>query len=164
MSWDKNYFTEEYIQMSKPGYPIWWETTVTIYNQYTDPVTQVVSWYKQEITDCFWNLSGTKVNIGDVTLDSKQVLCRIPKDARFLEKKDWNALSAIDKAKHFTLSQGDILVKGKTTDVIDEYQSGHRSTDLLSKYREYQAGMEVNEYSNNTGTGRNNEHYLARGK
>jgi len=150
--------------MSKPTYPIWWDTTVTIYNKYTDPNTQVVEWYKSVVTDCFWSLQGTKVSIGNVELDSKSVLCRIPKDDRFLEKKQWSDLTVLEKASHFTLGQGDIIVKGSVEDVINEYSAGHRSTDLLSKYREYQSCMEINEYSNNTGIGRNNEHYLVRGK
>ena len=150
--------------MSKPGYPMWWDSTVTIYNKATDPTTQVVTWYKRKLTDCFWSLQGTKVTIGEVTLDSKSVLCRIPKDPLFLEKADWIALPNDQKSSHFTIGQGDIIVEGEVSDEINEYQTGHRSTDLLSKYREYQQCMEITEYSNNTGIGRNNEHYLARGK
>lgn len=150
--------------MSKPGYPIWWDSTVTIYNKYTDSNTQFVSWYKTVVNDCFWSLQGTKISIGDVELDSKSALCRIPKDDRFLEKKDWTELPASEKPGHFTIGQGDIVVKGNAEDIINEYQSGHRSTDLLSKYREYQSCLEITEYSNNTGIGRNNEHYLVRGK
>lgn len=150
--------------MSKPGYPIWWENTVTIYNKYTDPTTQVVTWYRTVLTDCFWSLQGTKITISDVVLDSKSALCRIPKSDKFLERKDWNALSADQKVNYFTIGQSDIVVNGEVDDVINEYQAGHRSTDLLSKYREYQSCMEITEYSNNTGTGRNNEHYMLRGK
>lgn len=150
--------------MSKPGFPIWWDSTVTIYNKFVDPNTQVESWFRTVVTDCFWSLQGTKISVGDVTLDSKSAMCRIPKDDKFLEKKDWVALPAIQKPDHFTLGQGDIVVKGEVDDIIDEYQSRHRSTDLLSKYREYQQCLEITEYSNNTGIGRNNEHYLVRGK
>jgi len=150
--------------MSRPGFPIWWDTTVTIYNKYTDPTTDVTTWYRSVVTDCFWSLQGTKVSIGEVVLDSKSALCRIPKDAKFLEKKDWTALPADQKSDHFTLGQSDIIVRGEVSDVINEYQSGHRSTDLLSKYRDYQSCLEITEYSINTGVGRNNEHYLARGK
>lgn len=150
--------------MSKPSYPVWWDATVTIYNKYTDPNTQVVTWYRTVVTDCFWNLQGTRVSIGEVVLDSKSVLCRIPKDDKFLVRKDWNALPADQKSNYFTLGQGDILAKGKVLDTINEYQSGHHSTDFLSKYGEYQQCMEVADCSDNTGVGRNNEHYLARGK
>lgn len=150
--------------MSKPGYPLWWDSTVTIYNKYLDPNTQHVTWYRTVVTDCFWSLEGTRVSIGDVVLDSKSALCRIPKDDRFLDKKDWVLLPADQKANHFTIGQSDIVVKGEVDDIIDEYQRGHRSTDLLSKYREFQSCMEITEYSNNCGIARNNEHYLVRGK
>lgn len=150
--------------MSKPGYPVWWDTTLTIYNKYTDSQTQVVTWFKNIVTDCFWKLQGSTVKVGEVELDSKSIICRIPKDNRFLEKQQWIQLPSEEMANYFTLAPGDIIVKGECEDIIDEYTSGHRSSDLLGKYREYQACVEVSEYSNNTGIGRNNEHYLARGK
>lgn len=150
--------------MSKPGFPIWWDSTITIYNKYTDPNTQVVEWYRSVVTDSFWKLEGSKVTVGEVVIDSKAITCRIPKDSRYLQKKVWSDLPAIDKPDHFTLGQGDILVKGSIEDVINEYQAGHRSTDLLAKYREYQQCMEIDDCSDNTGVGRNNEHYFVRGK
>ncbi len=150
--------------MSKAGYPIWWETTVTIYNKYIDKQTDVVSWYKTIVTDCFWQLSGAEVQVGSTVLDSKSIICRIPKDDRFLEKQEWINIPNDQMENYFTLAQGDIIVKGECEFVIDEYTQGHRSSDLLGMYREYQACMEITEYKNNTGKGRNNEHYLARGK
>ena len=150
--------------MSKPGFPVWWETTVTIYNKYTDKLTDVVSWYRHVVTDCFWQLTGTEVRMGETLLDSKAITCRIPKDLQFMEKQNWIQLPNDQMSDYFTLAQGDIIVKGECNDEIDEYVKGHRSTDLLGKYREYQACMEITEYSNNTGSGRNHEHYLARGK
>lgn len=150
--------------MSKPGYPIWWDTTVTIYNKYTDAQTQLTRWYRNVITDCFWKLDGNTVQVGDVTLDSKSIICRIPKDDTFLEKQEWINKPNDEKGNYFTIAQGDIIVKGTCDDEIDEYTRGHRSTDLLSKYRTYQACMEITEFSNNTGVGRNNEHYFVRGK
>lgn len=150
--------------MSKAGYPIWWENTITIYNKFVDNQTQLVHWYRHVATDCFWQLSGTTVKVGEVTLDSKSVICRIPKDDAFLEKQDWIKLPNDQMGNYFTIAQGDIIVKGICEDEIDEYTRGHRSTDLLDKYREYQAVMEITDYSNNTGLGRNNEHYLTRGK
>lgn len=149
--------------MSKPGYPLWWETTVTIYNKFADPQTDVITWYRHVITDCFWSLDGTTVQVGTVELDSKSIICRIPKDDRFLDKKDWIKIPNDQMSQYFTISQGDIVVKGEITDEINEYVAGQRSTDLLAKYRAYQECMEIRQYSNNTGVGRNNEHYLLRG-
>lgn len=149
--------------MAKPGFPIWWESTITVYNKFTDDQTQVVTWYKTVVTDCFWQLTGTEVRVGDSVLDSKSIVCRVPKDARFLEKQQWVQLPNDQMDDYFTLAPGDIIVKGECNFVIDEYTRGSRSTDLLSLYHDYQACMEITEFSNNTGAGRNNEHYLARG-
>ena len=150
--------------MSKPGYPVWWDTTLTIYNKYEDPQTDVISWYRTVVTDCFWKASGDKVFIGQVVLDSKSVLCRIPKDTRFLERYDWVKLPNDQMANYFTMGIGDIIVKGECTDEINEYVPGQHATDLLDKYRPYQKCVEVDEFAINVGVGRNNEHYLVRGK
>lgn len=149
--------------MSKAGFPIWWEHTITLYNKFVDNQTQVVVWYKTVLTDCFWKLTGTEVRVGDSVLDSKSIVCRIPKDERFLEKQDWVKLPNDLMGDYFTLAPGDIIVKGNCDFEIDEYTKGLRSTDLLSLYHDYQACMEITEFSNNTGIGRNNEHYYTRG-
>ena len=148
--------------MSK--YPIWWDTAITVYNKYVDNQTNVVQWFRTVLTDCFWQLSGAEVSVGNVRLDSKSIVCRIPKNPDFLEKQDWIKIPNDQMSEYFTLATGDIIVKGACAEEIDEYTKGHRSTDLLSKYREYQACMEITEFTNNTGIGRNNEHYFARGK
>lgn len=150
--------------MSIVGYPVWWEDTITIYNKFVDEQTNVVSWYRTVLTDCFWQLTGTTVKVGEAVLDSKSIICRIPKNSKFLEKQAWIKQPNDLMPQYFTLAQGDIIIKGVCIDVIDEYTKGHRSTDLLGKYREYQACMEITEWSNNTGKGRNSEHYMARGK
>ena len=148
------------------GYPIWWETTITIYNRYDAPTTDLVTWYKTVLTDCFWKASGDKVSIGQVTLDSKSVLCRIPKNASYMDKFEWEQLDTTDEAKsdYFTLGIGDIIVKGECSETIDEYTQGQRSSDLLEKYRPYQRCMEIEDLAINIGKGRNNEHYYVRGK
>ena len=146
------------------NFPVWWDATVTVYNKFVDTQTNLVSWYRTVVTDCFWKMSGVEVLVGSTLLDSKSIVCRIRKDSRFLEKQVWVQLPNDEKANYFTLAQGDIIIKGRCEEEIDEYTKGHRSSDLLGKYREYQACMEITECSNNTGPGRNNEHYFARGK
>ena len=106
--------------MAKAGFPIWWETTITVYNEFTDSQTQLVSWFKTVITDCFWQLTGTEVRVGDSVLDLKSIVCRIPKDERFLEKQDWVKLPNDQMNEYFTLAPGDIIVKGECDFVIDE--------------------------------------------
>ena len=146
------------------NYPIWWDTTVTIYNRYEDAQTNLVSWMRTVVTGCFWKYSGDKVSVGNVVLDTKSVICRIRKNPNFMEKYQWQQLPNDEMPNYFTIGLGDIIVKGAVTDEINEYTSGSRSSDLLEKYRNLQGCMEVEDFSINTGIGRNNEHYLTRGK
>ena len=145
------------------NYPIWWDTTVTIYNKFTDPLTQVVSWYKTTVTNTFWKYIYDKATIGETVLESNKIICRIREDSRYTDKYLWNALSAENKAKHFTLGQGDIIIKGDVSDTINEYEKGKRSTDLIEKYKELQGCLEIQVVHDNTGIGRGNPHYLAQG-
>lgn len=149
--------------MSKAGYPLWWETTITVFNKFEDAQTHVVRWYKTIVTDCFWQLSGNQVLVGAVELNSKSVLCRIPEDSRFLERYAWEQIPNDQMANYFTLGQGDIIVRGEVDDVIDEYVAGRRSSDLLAKYTRLQGCMQVDTITINIGAGRNNPHYLVRG-
>lgn len=145
------------------NYPSWWNTTITIYNRYEDPQTQLVRWYKHVVEKCFWKYSGDKVTVNNVVLDTNNIICRIRVDKQFLEKHQWVLVPNDEMSNYFTLSQGDIIVKGEVDDEIDEYQSGKRSSDLKKKYKSLQGCMEIQEWSNNTGGGRGNEHYYARG-
>ena len=146
------------------NYPIWWDSILTLYNKYTDPQTQKVSWYRTVLSNCFWKATGNMAVINDVTLDTVGIVCRIPKNLQFLEKYEWVELPNDEMSNYFTLGIGDILIKGEVEDVIDEYQKGHRSTDLLAKYKDLRGCMEIQEIAINTGIGRNEEHYWVRGK
>ncbi len=145
------------------NYPKWWDTTITIYNKFEDPQTQIVRWYKYEVSDCFWKYSGDRVVIDKTVLDTTNVICRIRKHEAFLEKHEWIALPNDEMSNYFTLSEGDIIIKGSVDDTIDEYKSGKRSTDILKKYKALQGCFEVQEFSINVGKGRGNEHYYVRG-
>ena len=145
------------------NYPSWWNTTITVYNKFEDPQTQLVTWYRQVIDGCFWKYSGNKVVVGNTVLETKDIICRIRIDDRFLEKHEWIATPNDRMSNYFTLSQGDIIVKGEVDDEINEYQSGQRSSDLKTKYKALQGCLEIQEWSNNTGGGRGNEHYYVKG-
>ena len=86
------------------------------------------------------------------------------KDERFLEKYEWEALTNDTMQNYFTLGVGDIIVMGNVDDIIDEYQLGHRSSDLLSKYKRLQGCMEIQNISINTGTAKCVPHYFVRGE
>lgn len=145
-------------------YPIWWDTTLTLYNKYVDAQTQLIRWYRRVLENCFWKASGDRTAINDVVLDTSGIICRIPQSNFFLEKFEWVMLPNDEMDDYFTLAPEDIIIKGIVTDEIDEYQKGHRASDLLSKYRDLRGCMEIQEIAINTGRGRNNPHYWIRGK
>ena len=144
-------------------YPEWWNTSVTVYNRAEDSQTNVITWYRHTLDGTFWQYVKEKVSIGQSVLETNKIICRIRKDDNYLERAEWLALPNDKKAGYFTLGQKDIIVKGIVDDEVDEYVKGHRSTDLITKYKALQGCMEVDSVSNNTGGGRGQEHYLAEG-
>lgn len=146
------------------NYPIWWDTPITVYNRYEDAQTQVVSWHRTTIPNCFWKYAGDKVTIGQTTLETNDIICRIPKQGNFLERYEWVQLPNDTMQGYFTLGAGDIIVKGAVTEDIDEYLTGHRSSDFVAKYKALQGCMIVEQVSVNVGMGRGNEHYFVKGK
>lgn len=161
MHWVEKYCIGGYIQVNSFG--SWWDTTVTIYNKFEDPQTQVVRWYRYVVHDAFWKAAGNKITIGNVTLDTKDIICRIREDEAFLEKHIWITIPNDEMSNYFTLAEGDIIVKGEVNDEINEYVSGQRSTDLIAKYKKLQGCFEIKQWSNNTGGGRGNQHYFTSG-
>lgn len=145
------------------NYPSWWCTTITLFNRYEDPVTQLVTWYKTVIEGCFWNNLHDKVKVGEVVLETDSVICRIRKNKKYVDAETWLALPEDKKSDYFTLCQQDIVVNGDVNDIIDEYHSGTRSTDLIAKYKKLQKCFEIDGFVNNTGGGRGNEHYFIKG-
>ena len=146
------------------GYPIWWDTTITIYNRYKDPITAVVTWYRTVVSGCFWKYTGNKVTVNDVTLQTNSTICRIPKDDRFKERYLWEELTDVERGDFFTISPSDIIIKGEVDDIVDEQVRGHRSTDLIAKYKKLQGCIEIESWADNTGIGRNDKHYFVTGE
>ena len=145
------------------NYPVWWDTPITIYNKHTDSSTQAVTWYRHAVSGAFWKYVRDKATLGDTVLETNKTICRIREDDAFMEKHLWIALSAENKAKYFTLGQGDIIVKGSVEDVIDEYSRGKHSSDLIAKYKELQGCFEIDAVSINVGAGRGLPHYSVQG-
>lgn len=162
MSLDEKYCTEVYIQMNDM-FP-WWDTTITIFNCYEDPQTHIITWFKSTVNDCFWKNTGNRISINGVALDTDNTIVRIPKDTRYIEKFLWEKLPSDEKSSHFTLSVGDIVVKGEVEDTVNEYVSGHRSTDILKKYKGLQKCLVIDQSSDNSGIGRGKPHYFISGK
>ena len=149
--------------MSNTRFPVWWDTTVTIYNKYEDEQTHVITWFRSVVSGAFWKYKKDTISINDTVLESNRTLCRIREDSKFLEKYVWLDKTTEQKASYFTLGQGDIIVKGEVTDTIDEYTVGSRSTDLLSKYGALQGCMTIDTVSLNVGAGSCDPHYRVEG-
>lgn len=146
------------------NYPKWWDTTLTIFNKYEDPQTNLISWFKHTIDNCFWKSTGDKITIGEIVLDTNNIICRIPKNPAFMEKYEWIKLPNDQMENYFTIGGGDIIIKGNVDDEINEYKAGKRSSDIVRKYKALQGCMIVEQFANNTGTARCNEHYYIKGK
>ena len=144
-------------------YPVWWDTTVTIYNRYENPLTHAITWYRHVVNGCFWKDTGNKITVGNTVLETNDIICRIPEQSNFVTRDVWVAKTNDAKKDFLTLGHEDILIKGSVEDVIDEYTAGSRSSDLLSKYKALQGCMQVNAFSINTGAGRGEPHYYVRG-
>jgi len=147
----------------------WWDKTITIYNKYVNPTTQRVSWYRTVVDNCFWKSQHLVFSMGrygvstiGVITENQTIICRIPKDDRFVEKGAWRDLE--NKSTKFTLASGDIIILGNVEITLDEYTPGLRSSDILARYREYDACLEIDEYVNNVQTGVGLEHYRVTGK
>lgn len=145
-------------------YPVWWDKTLTIFNKYEDRTTNQIFWFKHVVNNAFWKEAGNKITINNVELGTNEIICRIRKDSTFLENYQWAELTTEEKSSHFTLNEGDIIVKGEVTDNINEYESGHRSTDLLGKYKALQGCLKISQFVINVGKGRCNEHYYVEGE
>lgn len=145
------------------NYPVWWEQDLTVYNKYEDPTTQLVTWYRHNLSDCFWKYKRDTLKVDEITLETNKTICRIPKSDTFKEKYEWVQLSNDNMTNYWTLGVGDIIVKGNISDDINEYLSGHRSSDLIAKYKDLQGCMQIEVVAINVGAGRCNEHYYVSG-
>ena len=135
----------------------WWDSTITIYNKFIDPTTQRVSWYRTVVENCFWkNVNGVYYK-GKLEVEVKQIICRIPQNENYVNKREWKELQ--NKSERFTLANGDIIVLGEVDDTIDEYTAGMHSTDLLTKYKEFDECLQIDNYTDNVRQGVGMPHY-----
>lgn len=144
-------------------YPTWWNTTITIFNKFEDPATYVIRWYKTTVQGVFWKNAGNKVNINGTVLETNDIICRIRKDDRYMDKGTWINIPNDQMENYFTLGKEDIIVKGDVPDIIDEYITGKHSNDLLNKYKQIGECLIIQQVSDNTGGGRGQEHYYVKG-
>ena len=144
-------------------YPEWWNSDITIYNKYINPLTDLITWYKTQISGAFWKNISNRVILGNTTLETNSLICRIRKDEHFLPKQEWNQLPNDEMNDYFTLAEGDIVIKGFVDDNIDEYTQGNRSNDLINKYKSLGECIVINEISLNDDDTRGLMHYSIKG-
>ena len=140
------------------SYPIWWDTTITIFNKYEDAQTQIITWYRTVLDNCFWKNDFQRLKMGDVEVRTDSIICRIPENSKFLEKQNWDKVPNDKMNNHFTIAQGDIIIRGNVDEEINEYASGKRSSDIIEKYK-WQGCMIVDRVTIDTGIGRGLPHY-----
>ncbi|MBO5060241.1 MAG: hypothetical protein J6C82_04940 [Clostridia bacterium] len=111
---------------------------VTIYNRHKADGT--TTWKRTVISGCYFGtVSGTRLN-GDTVSAADTYVCRIPKNMAYTGEYQ-------GKEGTFTLSAGDIVVKGVAVDEISDI-AGHRTADLLQKYKG--RAFVVRSFSDNT--------------
>lgn len=153
------------VQTYSPSiYPIWWDTTITIYNKYEDPLTQFVEWYKHIIPNCFVKTTSTLISGGQITYNTNSNIIRIPQNELYKPYNEWLLIPKTEQDNYITIHQGDIIIVSEIDDIIDEYTSGLRSTDLISKYKELGMCITVDNWQDNTGIGRACPHYFVSGE
>lgn len=146
------------------NYPEWWNSTITIFNKFTDKTTQIVRWFKTVLNGCFWQNKSAYLKIDKTVVETNTTVCRIPENENFKEKEAWINIPNDNMNSFFTLATGDFIVNGEASDVIDEYTAGHRSTDVIKKYKDLGRCIVIKNISINVGGGRNNPHYHVTGE
>lgn len=112
-----------------------WDKIITLYNRYEDEQTGIIKWYRHKLGKCFYKRTNNKVRVGDVQLQSDDTIIRIPAQSGYLPPFAWNDLPNDRKGNQMTLQSGDLIFLGNVSEEIDEYTSGKRSSDLITKYK-----------------------------
>jgi hypothetical protein len=145
-------------------YPKWWNTTITLYNKFTDNELKKVVWYRHVIDGCFYKHDKESIMFSNTKLVSDVSVCRIPVSDKFKGRREWLKLSDDERYSFFTFGTGDIIVVDEVDFEIDERIKGRRSSDLIQEYSEWPGCFIIETVNVNVGGGRGNEHYHVRGK
>ena len=120
--------------------------TITLYNriQAADSEDGKEHWKRTVLHNCFWKsvintgFNGTQANVQNT------YVVRIPESKRYLTYCEY----AKSPKACFTVSQGDIVIKGECTEEITGI-SGHTAAQLLNRYKPN--AFRVTAFSDNTG-------------
>ena len=92
----------------------YWNTEITLYSRSVSAKGEV-SWRASYHRKCFWQKKTMRERIDGAEFKPASIVCRIPQP--FPE-----------------VNVGDIIICGRVNDVINEYATGKRSTDILKKH------------------------------
>lgn len=145
-------------------FPAWWSDKITIYNRYEDPQTNLITWTRTVLTDCFFKNANSKVTVGQTVIETNDIIVRIPEKPQYKNYAMWILLGNDIRQKYFTLHQGDIIILGEVTDTIDEYNTSTNSNALLSKYKKLGECLVINKFNDNAKLGRGLKHYRVVGE
>ena len=141
------------------NFPAWWGDTITIYNRYEDPQTNLITWTNTVINGCFFKNTNNKVTVGQTVIESDNIVVRIPENSYYKPYVEWLALGNDVRPGYFTLHQGDIIILGQVSDTIDEYDKTKNSNAFLSKYKNLNECLVIDTFSDNARVGRGLKHY-----
>ncbi len=90
--------------------------TITIYNKYID--NRAEKWQRSVVRDVNWQATKAVSGSRDGLLSSNVATIFIPftSHTEYLVPKAW----ALDKTSHWTLQEGDVIVRGEVTDEITD--------------------------------------------
>lgn len=143
------------------NYPYWWDKTITIYNRIQDATTGRVTWNRCVLSGCFWKYVNTVNYVNNVKMETKDVICRIPKSDKYIPLEIWKILD--DFTDKFTLRNGDIIILGDIDEEVDDYTKGKHMTDVLAKYKEVNRAIQIENFTDDTGNKLYAEHYNIKG-
>lgn len=147
----------------KSPYPAWWADTITVYSKYENPITDMITWYRYKIDNCFMQQNSSVLMGNQVQYNTNNIVVRIPQQDNFKPYAEWINVPNAEMPNYFTINTGSIVIQGDIEDTIDEYTTGKRSTDLLNKYKGLVQCITVTSFSDNTGVGRVLPHYRVMG-
>lgn len=146
------------------NFPAWWSDTITIYNRYEDPQTNLITWTSNVLTKCFFDNVNNKLTVGQTVIEANKVIVRIPQQDNYMSYADWLFVGNDRRGDYFTLHQGDIIILGDVGDVIDEYDNLNNSNALISRYKEIGECLVVDTFVDNAKMGRGLKHYKVIGE
>ena len=120
-------------------YPPTFNQSITLFSQHkhlnSETNKTVTVWKKTILKNCFWGTEIAKNLNGNVLVQQNSFILRIPQSDKYLMPLEWSEREYDKLHEYFSLSAGDVIVRGIVSDEINDIQ-GSRVSDFLEKYKE----------------------------